>query len=65
MLGKFNEGAKGGHKADPFQLAKEMKVVRNEGGHLVFSPQEWRSSQQISSFFSRLDAVQRQRGVKE
>lgn len=51
LLGKFHEGAKSGHKADPVQLAKEMKVVRSEGGHLVFSPEEWRCSQQISSFF--------------
>ena len=65
LLGKFNEGARSGHKADPVQLAKEMKVVRDEEGHLVFTPEEWRSSQQISSLFSRLTAVQRQRGIRE
>ena len=32
LLGKFNEGAKSGHKADPVQLDKEIKEVRQEGG---------------------------------
>ena len=65
LLRKFKDGARSGYKADPVQLAKEMKVVRNEEGYLVFMPEEWRSSQQINSLFSRLTAVQRQRGIRE
>ena len=30
LLRKFNDGARSVYKADPVQLAKEMKVVRNE-----------------------------------
>ena len=62
LLRKFYDGARSGYKADPVQLAKEMKVVRNEEGYLVFTPEEWRSSQQISSLFSRLFSA---KGVSE
>ena len=39
--------AKSGFKEDPVQL-QEIKVVRHEGSHLVFTTKEWRSSKQIS-----------------
>ena len=32
LLGKFNEEAKSGYKADPVQLDMEIKEVRHEGG---------------------------------
>ena len=57
LLGKLNEGARSGYKADPVQLAKEIKEVRHEGGHVVFTTREWRSLKQISSLFPRLTAV--------
>ena len=60
LLGKFNEGARSGYKADPVQLSKEKKKVRYEGGHLVFMTKEWRSSKQISSLFPRLTAAVQQ-----
>lgn len=59
LTDKFNEGAKSGHKADSDQVAEEMKYLRNVIGGLMFSASEWRSSRQISSFFSRLSALQR------
>ena len=66
LLGKLNEGARSGYKADPVQLAKEIKEVRHEGGHVVFTTKEWRSSKQISSLFPRLTAaVQHQLGVRK
>ena len=40
LIGKFNEGARRGYKADPVQLAKEIKEVRHEGGHVVFTTKE-------------------------
>ena len=40
LLGKLNEGARSGYKADPVQLAKEIKEVRHEGGHVVFTTKE-------------------------
>ena len=57
LLGKLIEGARSGYKADPVQLAKEIKEVRHEGGHLVFTTKEWRSSKHISSLFPRLTAA--------
>ena len=57
LLGKLNEGARSGYKADPVLLAKEIKEVRHEGGHLVFTTKEWRSSKHISSLFPSLTAA--------
>lgn len=37
-----------------------MKFVKDKNGNLLFSP-EWRTAQQISSFFSRLSPIQRQK----
>ena len=66
LLGKLNEGARSGYKADPVQLAKEIKEVRHEGGHVVFTTKEWRSSKQIRSLFPKLTAaVQHQLGVRK
>ena len=59
LVKKFNIGASGGHKADPVQVSKEMKSVRDTSSNLLFKPEEWRTSRQISSFFSRLSALQR------
>ena len=53
LLGKFNEEARSGYKAEPVQVAKEKKEVRHEGGHLVFMTKEWKSSKQISSLFHK------------
>ena len=66
LLGKLIEGARSGYKADAVQLAKEIKEVRHEGGHVVFTTREWRSLKQISSLFPRLTAaVQHQLGVRK
>ena len=37
-----------------------MKVARDASGKLRFAPEEWRTAKQISSYFSRLAAAQRQ-----
>ena len=58
---KFDTGSVSGLKADPTQVSHEMKFVKDKNGNLLFSPEEWRTAQQISSFFSRLSAIQRQR----
>ena len=60
---RFEEGARTGKKSDPMQIAKEMKTIVTEHGQPAFSPEEWRTAQQISSLFSRLTAAQRQRGI--
>ena len=61
----FNQGATGGQKADPVQVAREMKCARDSCGKLQFKPEEWRTAKQISSFFSRMSAIQRQRQTGE
>ena len=65
LVQKFNQGAAGGQKADPVQVAREMKCARDSSGKLQFKPEEWRTAQQISSFFSRMSALQRQRQPDE
>ncbi|KAL9985193.1 hypothetical protein ACROYT_G007563 [Oculina patagonica] len=57
---KFNTGARSGLKADPVQVSHEMKFLKDDNGHLLFTPEEWRTAPQINSFFSRLSALQRQ-----
>jgi len=52
LMKKFEEGARTGNKADPAQIAREMKTLRNEDRELTFKPEEWRTAQQISSLFS-------------
>lgn len=49
-----------GNKEDPAKVAKEMRVARDGSGKLSFTPEEWRTAKQISSYFSRLAATQRQ-----
>ena len=56
----FDTGCRSGQKADPVQVAREKKIVKDDAGHLLFTRQEWRRAQQINSFSSRLSAVQRQ-----
>ena len=60
LVEKFDTGCRTGQKADPVQVAREMKIVKDGAGHLLFTPQQWRTAQQINNFFSRLSAVQRQ-----
>ena len=63
LMKKFEEGARTGSKADPVQVAREMKTLRNEEGEPTFKPEEWRTAQQISSLFSRQTAVLHHRGI--
>ena len=63
LIQKFGEGSRTGNTTDPVQVAKEMKVLGNEDGQLIFKPEEWRTAQHISSMFSRQAAAQRYRGV--
>ena len=63
LMKKFEEGARTGNKADPVQVAREMKTIRNKHGELTFKPEEWRTAQQISSLFSRQTAALRHRGI--
>ena len=65
LVQKFNQGVAGGQKADPIHVAREMKCIRDSSGKLQFKPDEWRTAQQISNFFARMSALQRQRQADE
>ena len=49
-----------GNKEDPVKVANKMCSLRDDSGKLCFVPEEWRTAKQISSYFSRLAAAQRQ-----
>ena len=51
LIQKFYTGCRTGQKADPVQVARKMKIVKDDAGHLLFTPQEWRTAQQIKSLF--------------
>ena len=60
LIGKFNEGLLSGKKANPFDVSMDMQDdAKDPKGLALFSPEEWKTSRQISSFFSRLSALQK------
>ena len=65
LMKKFEEGARTGNKANPVQVAREVKTLRNENGgqEIAFKPEERRTAQQISSLFSRQTAALRHRDI--
>jgi len=46
-------------------VAREIKSIRDSSGKLQFKPDEWRTAQQFSSFFTRMSALQCQRQADE
>lgn len=63
---KFEMGEKYGNKVDPLSLSREMRVLKKDG-KLYFQPSEWKTTQQIKSFFSRqkMNLRQKQLDVTE
>ncbi|CAB4026770.1 Transposon Tf2-6 poly, partial [Paramuricea clavata] len=53
LIEKFQAGETSGNKADPQTVSREMKFKNDENGKLFFQPDEWKTAQQIKSFFSR------------
>ena len=56
LMAKFNIGETTGCKADAVVVAWDMMNARDTDGERLFSRDEFLSSQQITSFFSRLTA---------
>ena len=56
---RFNAGAQTGRKADPAQVAADIRKVRNADGTQKFSSNEWLTKVQVQSFFSRLSSLNR------
>jgi len=59
LIAKFNEGVLGGKKANRVWVSVEMQDAKDLKGFALFSPEEWKTSQLITSFFSRLSALQK------
>ena len=59
LITKFKEGVLGRKKANPVEVSVEMQDAKDSKGLALFSPEEWKTSRQISSFFSRLSALQK------
>ena len=51
---KFNDGVTTGVKANPDNVSKEMRQLKDQNGKRVFTVVEFLRPQQISSFFSRM-----------
>jgi RNase H-fold protein (predicted Holliday junction resolvase) len=65
LLEQFDSGAATGLKADPAQVSREMKQVKDKNGKPLFKPEEWRTAQQIKSFFSRMSSKRKQQQREE
>ncbi|XP_063436619.1 uncharacterized protein LOC134718051 [Mytilus trossulus] len=51
---KFDRGEKTGQKFDPDEVSQDMRMVRTTSGRKRFSQEEFLSTTQIASYFSRL-----------
>ena len=54
LITAFNEGERLKRKLDPKTFAKQMRKAKNPNGEQRFSPDEFLTWQQISSFWTRL-----------
>ena len=53
---KFQIGERTGKKADPTDVSKAMRTAKDSNGERLFCSSDFLTSQQISSYFSRLTA---------
>ena len=56
LVDLFLLGEQTGRKANPDEVSKSMRKARNSDGSLLFVSDEYLTSQQITSFFSRMAA---------
>ena len=59
---RFDAGEESGCKADPQQVAIDMRNARTEENTRLFSRGEWLSRNQIQAHFSRLSVLKRKQG---
>jgi hypothetical protein len=62
---KFDLGVTSGNKADPAQVARDLRHARNEHGERRFKIEEFLTPQQIKSYFSRKAAKNRKAQAKD
>lgn len=53
LMDLFTNGEVTGHKADPVEVSRSMRKVKNTDGTRMFDKSQFLTSQQITSFFSR------------
>lgn len=63
LFKKFKFGERTGHKADPTQVALDMRSAKCESGDRLFTREDWLNKQQIKGFFSRLAKKQREGSI--
>lgn len=56
LYAKFQIGERTGRKADPTEVSKAMRTAKDSNGERLFNYGDFLTSQQISSYFSRLAA---------
>ncbi|CAB4006196.1 Hypothetical predicted protein [Paramuricea clavata] len=56
---KFNDGVKTGVKANPDNVSKEMRQLKDQNGKRVCTVVEFLRAQQISSYFSRMASTRK------
>ena len=65
LSSRFQSGERTGRKADPAQVAAEMRKAREADGARKFIRSEWLTKNQVQSYFSRLSATKRRRAAKD
>ena len=63
LIKKFDLGELTGNKADPLQVACDMRNSRNESGDRHFTREEWLTKTQVKGFFSRLAKLRKNGGA--
>lgn len=58
---RFGDGEKTGRKADPIQVAADMRTARDIEGTRKFKRSEWLTKAQVQGFFSRLASMKRRK----
>ena len=59
LTARFTPGERTGRKADPAQVAVDMRNAKNESNARLFTREQWLTKSQVQSFFSRLAAMRR------
>ena len=60
---RFEIGETTGRKADPAQVAADMRKARDADGTRRFKRSEWLTKSQVQGYFSRLSALKRRKGT--
>ena len=55
----FRKGEETGQKLNPAEVSSQLRNMRTTDGNKIFHWSEWLTTQQITSYFSRLSILQR------